>query len=115
LKQHDLDKTALIPTVCFPSGAPLFPVSGRSPRKTRLPGKSGGDRGEKIGAYGLIEFVDGTIEFEYMTAEQIERRRKHSRQPSGMLWTTFWEEGWRKTPIRNLFKRIPFRSRALAG
>ena len=23
------------------------------------------------------------------------------------MWTKFWEEGWKKTPIRNLWKRIP--------
>lgn len=66
-----------------------------------------GDRGEKVGAYAFIEFIDGTVDWEFMTAEQIERRRKHSKQPDSLMWTKFWEEGWRKTPIRNLWKRIP--------
>lgn len=69
-----------------------------------------GDRGEPIGAYSFVELRDGGIDFEYMTKEQIMRHRKHSKNPDSMMWTTFWEEGWRKTPIRVHFKRIPLTS-----
>src|SRR5208282_1321549 len=78
-----------------------------APKRNLFHAPADGDRGEKIGAYAFIEFVDGTVDWEYMTAEQVERRRKHSKQPDSLMWTKFWEEGWKKTPIRNLWKRIP--------
>lgn len=78
-----------------------------APKRNLFHAPGDGDRGEKIGAYAFIEFVDGTVDWEFMTAEQIERRRNHSRQKDSLMWTKFWEEGWRKTPIRNLWKRIP--------
>lgn len=65
----------------------------------------------RIGAYALIEFMDGTIDWEYLTAEQIERHRKHSKQPNSMKWVEFWEEGWRITPIRVIAKRLPLKNR----
>lgn len=69
-----------------------------------------GDRGKPIGAYAFVELRDNGIDFEYMTEEQIMRHRKHSKNPDSMMWTTFKEEGWRKTPIRVLFKRLPLTS-----
>ena len=70
------------------------------------------DRKNAMGAYALIEFQDGTIDWEYLTAEQIDRHRSHSKQPNSMKWTTFWEEGWRITPIRVLAKRLPLKNRS---
>lgn len=67
---------------------------------------------DAVGAYALIEFMDGTIDWEYMSAEQIDRHRKASKQPNSMKWTTFWEEGWRITPIRVMSKRLPLKNRA---
>lgn len=67
----------------------------------------------RIGAYALIEFADGTIDWEYLNNEQIDRHRKHSKQPNSMKWVDFWEEGWRITPIRVLAKRLPLKSRAV--
>jgi recombination protein RecT len=78
-----------------------------APKRNLFHAPADGERGEPVGAYACVEYVDGTIDFEYMTAEQIGRRRKHSRAPDSMMWTTFWEEAWRKTPIRAMFKRIP--------
>lgn len=66
-----------------------------------------GDRGEAIGCYALVEFKDGHFDFEYLTKEQIDRHRTASKMPNSLMWKTFWEEGWRKTPIRVLFKRLP--------
>jgi len=66
-----------------------------------------GERGDPIGAYALVEFKDGHLEYEYLTKEQIERHRNHSRQKDSLMWSKFWEEGWRKTPIRVLAKRLP--------
>lgn len=65
------------------------------------------ERGPAIGAYALIEFKDGHIDWEYMTASQIERHRSASKNPNSLMWKTFWEEGWKKTPLRVLAKRLP--------
>jgi recombinational DNA repair protein RecT len=78
-----------------------------APKRNLFHAPADGDRGEAIGAYAICEFKDGTIDWEYMTAEQIGRRRKHSRAPESMLWTTFWEEALKKTAIRLLAKRLP--------
>lgn len=64
-------------------------------------------RENAIGAYALIEYIDGTQDWEFLTTEQIERRRRHSKAPDSLMWKTFWEEGYRKTPVRVLWKRIP--------
>ena len=66
-----------------------------------------GDRGAPIGAYANVELRDGHYDFEFLTAEQIERHRKCSKVPDSLMWKTFWEEGWRKTAIRSQFKRLP--------
>lgn len=71
------------------------------------PPADNGDRGEQIGAYAFIEFIDGHIDWEYMSKEQIERRKNHSKNSDSLMWNKFWEEGWRKTPIRVLAKRLP--------
>jgi len=78
-----------------------------------------GERGDPIGAYAFMELKDGTVDWEYLTKEQILRRRKNSKayQKEGennLLWGKFWEEAWKKTPIRVLFKRIPLISQNLA-
>jgi len=83
----------------------LFHAPGTGPRTKET----------AIGAYSLIEFTDGTIDWEYMTAEQIGRHRQHSKQPNSLMWTTFWEEAFRKTPIRVMAKRLPIRNRNLEG
>jgi recombination protein RecT len=71
-----------------------------------------GERGEAIGSYAMIEFADGHIDFEYMDISMIHRHRESSRAwkkegASNLLWGKFWEEAWRKTPMRVLFKRLP--------
>jgi recombination protein RecT len=78
-----------------------------APKRNLFHAPGDGDRGQPIGAYALVEFKTGNIEFEYLTAEQIQRHRKHSKQPDSLMWVKFWEEGWRKTPIRVLSKRLP--------
>ncbi|GEM_PF-1546909 len=78
-----------------------------APKRNIFHAPADGERGEPIGAYALVEFKDGHLEYEYLTSEQIARHRKHSKQPDSMMWKTFWEEGWRKTPIRVLAKRLP--------
>lgn len=66
-----------------------------------------------VGAYALVEFNDGSLDWEYLTREQIDKHRGKSKQPNSMKWTEFWWEGWRITPIRVLSKRLPIKSREL--
>lgn len=66
-----------------------------------------GDRGKPVGAYAIIQFIDDHIDFEYLSLEEIERHRKHSKMPDSLMWRSFWDEGARKTAIRVLSKRLP--------
>lgn len=77
------------------------------------PGKDEKDRdlAHAIGSYALIEFKDGVIDWEYLTADQIDKHRSKSKQPNSMKWVDFWWEGWRITPIRVLAKRLPLRGK----
>jgi recombination protein RecT len=81
------------------------------------PAKPGEERtrANVLGAYALIEFTDGTIDWEYLTTDQIERHRNHSKQPNSMKWVAFWEEGYRITPIRVIAKRLPLKNRDFEG
>jgi len=72
------------------------------------------DRGPIRGAYAVIFFKDGTHDFEYMSAREIEKIRDNS---PGVIaarkfnrdtpWDSHPEEMFRKTPIRRLAKRMP--------
>jgi recombinase, phage RecT family len=66
-----------------------------------------GDRGEKIGVYSLITYKDGVTDFEYMTADDVEKIRKRSKASSDGPWVTDTNEMWRKTPMRRHAKRWP--------
>lgn len=65
------------------------------------------NRGDKLGVYAVVVFKDGTKDFEFMTADQVEAIRKRSKSPDSGPWVTDTEEMWRKTPIRKLSKRLP--------
>lgn len=71
------------------------------------------ERGERRGAYALIEFTDGHFDFIYCDEETIDKHRKHSKQPDSLMWTKFANEGACKTAIRLLFKRLPEKNEAL--
>jgi recombination protein RecT len=77
------------------------------------PGEGARTMDTVIGAYALVEFADGAIDWEFLTTEQVERRRAHSKQPNSLMWSKFWEEGYRKTPIRVLWKRLPLLNPAM--
>lgn len=83
---------------------------GTHRRIDHVPAK--GPRGERIGVYAVVRFKDGTTDFEYMTAEEVEAVKKRS--PGAKKNDSPWNgsqydqnEMWRKTPIRRLFKRLP--------
>ena len=39
--------------------------------------------------------------------ERIEKARNMSDNPNGLMWTTFWQEGWCKTALRTAQKSFP--------
>ena len=78
-----------------------------APKRTLIHIPADGDRGEPIGAYAIVEFKGGRLDYEFLTKEQVERHRKVSKQPNSLMWKEFFEEGWRKTAIRVLAKRLP--------
>ena len=88
-----------------------------APKRNLFHAPGDGERSRKtiIGAYSFIEFTDGTVDWEYLTTEQIERHRNHSKQPNSMKWMAFFEEGFRITPIRVIAKRLPLKNRNLEG
>lgn len=78
-----------------------------APVRTVIHEPATGDRGKPVGAYALIQFLNDAIDFEYMTLQEIEIHRQHSKQPNSLMWKDFWNEGARKTAIRVLSKRLP--------
>ncbi len=70
--------------------------------------------GEIVGAYAVAKLKDGTIEFEPMGRDQIEKRRKASANQKGPaptgVWAQWYEEMARKTVIKALAKRLPISS-----
>jgi len=67
-----------------------------------------GDRGEPIGAYAVahIKGEERPI-FRVMDKARIEKARAVSRNKSGSVWTTWWDEMAIKTVARNLSKDLP--------
>lgn len=71
-----------------------------------------GDRGDVVGAYCWWKLKDGTAQFEYMPADEIEKikDRTKSRNQQGAIvgpWVTDEMEMWRKTTVRRARKYMP--------
>jgi len=81
-----------------------------APKRNLFHAPADSERGEAIGAYALVEFKDGTMDWEYCDKALIERHRKHSKIPNSLMWEQFFEEAWRKTAIRILAKPLPLSS-----
>jgi phage RecT family recombinase len=60
-----------------------------------------------VAAYARVILPTGEEQFEVTSRDRVLRHKAHSKQPNGLLWKEFWEEGWRKTPYRILDKRLP--------
>jgi recombination protein RecT len=63
-------------------------------------------KGAKIGVYAVAKMTDGSAQFEFMSAEQVESIKSRSRAKSGP-WITDEDEMWRKTAVRRLSKYLP--------
>lgn len=81
---------------------------GDEPKIEHHPATLGTPKGDMIGAYAIFKDGDGHIlHREVMDAEQIEAVRSQSKQPDGLLWTKFKEEGWKKSAVRRGIKSVP--------
>lgn len=62
---------------------------------------------EIIGAFAVVLYHDGGMEYETMTKKQIEDIRDNfSKQKNGLMWTKTPEEAYKKTVLRRLTKKI---------
>lgn len=62
---------------------------------------------EIIGAFAIVLYQDGGMEYETMSTEQIEGIRKSfSKMPNGLMWSKTPEEAYKKTVLRRLTKKI---------
>ncbi len=64
-------------------------------------------RGKMIGAYAIFRKGDAILHREVMYADQIAAVKSSSKNPKGLLWTTFEDEGWRKSVLRRGSKSVP--------
>jgi len=69
-----------------------------------------GERGNPIGAYALVEFVDGGIQTEWMPASEIAKVRRVSKASGAGPWKEWTDEMWKKTAFRRLAKWLPLSS-----
>ena len=62
---------------------------------------------EIIGAFAVVLYQDGGMEYETMSTEQIEGiRNNFSKMKNGLMWTKTPEEAYKKTVLRRLTKKI---------
>lgn len=69
--------------------------------------KPGTKYGEVVAAYALLRHKDGTVQFEVMERDDLERVRRVSKMRDSGAWRDHPEEMYRKCPIRRLLKRVP--------
>jgi recombination protein RecT len=68
--------------------------------------------GEAVGVYAVCRYKDGTVDYEYMSKQQVLRigdKTKNKDQYSPEKGQSY-EEWWRKTAVRRLSKRLPMDS-----
>lgn len=65
------------------------------------------DRGEPVGVHVVAKLPSGGQMDFYMDKERILKARNMSDNPNGLMWTTFWQEGWCKTALRTAQKSFP--------
>lgn len=59
------------------------------------------------GAYAVVIYKDGAVDFEYMPLAELNRIRSSSKAADNGPWVTHPAEMYRKCPIRKLAKRLP--------
>jgi len=62
---------------------------------------------EIVGAFAIVLYIDGGMEYETMSTEQIEGiRNNFSKMKNGLMWSKTPEEAYKKTVLRRLTKKI---------
>ena len=81
---------------------------GDDPKIEHIPAGLGTPRGEMIGSYAIFKNKDKEIlHREVMDRDQIAKVREASKAPISLMWTSFAEEGWKKSVVRRGIKSIP--------
>jgi recombination protein RecT len=73
-----------------------------------------GDRGKPVIYYAVARLADGSSEFWWLTAEEVEAIRRRSRTPNEGPWITDFEAMAWKTVIRAFVKFLPMASHDIA-
>lgn len=68
---------------------------------------STGERGAVTHVYAIAKLVGGGVQWEVMSAGEVEAIRAQSKAGNAGPWVTHWEEMAKKTVIRRLFKYLP--------
>lgn len=90
-------------------------LRGNAPKIVHSYARAPQPRGEMVAAYAWAKIRGGGHPFVYLSAEEIEKHRKKSRPPNGMLWTEWPEAAWKKTAIKQLRKFIPMTPQLMAA
>lgn len=65
------------------------------------------DRGEAVGVYATCQMKSGECVAEVLTVKQVGAIKSKSKSQNSLMWTTFWEEAWKKSAFRRMWKRLP--------
>lgn len=85
---------------------------GDEPRITHKPFDGDEEPGKVKAAYVIVKLKTGETKREVMFFRDIERARKKSKSPDGLMWKEFYDQGAVKTVIHRIVKQLP-RSEAL--
>lgn len=69
-----------------------------------------GPRGAAVLVYSVVKFKDGSIDYEVLHADDVNKMRSVSRSKDKGPWAEWTEEMWKKSAIRRHAKRLPVSS-----
>jgi phage RecT family recombinase len=64
------------------------------------------DRGPVTYVYSMVKFLTGTILYDYMSKDDVEKIRRMSQKPNGTFWVNHWDEMAKKTIIKRHAKSL---------
>jgi recombination protein RecT len=86
----------------------LFDIDQGTARRIEHKPNLSNDRGEITGAYSVVRFRDGSVDFEYMSRKEIDAIKNRSMaRGQESPWQTDYPQMARKSPIRRHAKRLP--------
>jgi len=80
---------------------------GDEPRIEHKPAPLKEDRGNMIGVYAIFRRGSEILHREVMNAAQVAQIQAQSKSATGIMWTKFAGEAWRKSVLRRGFKSVP--------